>query len=177
MVLDISTAIVAGGKIRASLAAGKPIPSEWLVDSEGRPTSDGNLYPYKASLSPMGGHKGYGLALMIDVLSGLMSGSSVRDKIGPWMDDIANPTDHGHAFLAISPSVILGGNTFGGRMTTLVHGIKQSPTVPEAGSLKIPGEIEARNAEASKKDGIPLPDDVWESLQGAATDAGISLPD
>jgi LDH2 family malate/lactate/ureidoglycolate dehydrogenase len=177
MILDISTAIVAGGKIRANLAAGKPIPSEWLVDSEGRPTSDGNLYPYQASLSPMAGHKGYGLAIMIDVLSGLMSGSSVRDKIGAWMDDVAKPTDHGHAFLAFSPSVISGGNTFGLRMSTLVHGIKESPTVPEAGGLKIPGEIEARKSEAAHKDGIPLPDDVWESIQGAAADAGIQPPE
>jgi ureidoglycolate dehydrogenase (NAD+) len=175
MMLDISTAIVAGGKIRAAMAEGKPIPPDWLVDSEGRPTTDGNLYPDRASLSPMGAHKGYGLALMIDVLAGLLSGSSVRDKIGSWMvTDPALPTDHGHAFLAISPAVILGDNGFGDGMNSLISGVKASPVI--ADKLKIPGEIEARKAELAAKDGIPLPDDVWESLRGAAADAGISPP-
>ena len=177
MMLDISTAVVAGGKIKSAVAEGRPISADWLVDSEGRPTTDGHLYPDRASLNPMAGHKGYGLALMIEILSGPLSGAAVRDKVGSWIgDDPSIPTDHGHAFLAIDPATITGGNDFPGGMTSLIHGIKKIPVVSEAGALKIPGEIEHRKGEEAGAEGIPLPEDVWESLRGAATDASVPLP-
>jgi LDH2 family malate/lactate/ureidoglycolate dehydrogenase len=177
VMLDISTAIVAGGKVWASLAEGRPIPGDWLVDSEGRPTTDGRLYPQRASLNPMAAHKGYGLALMIDVLSGVLSGSAVRDKVGSWTGDTPSiHTDHGHAFLVIDPAVVGPGIDFTGRMSSLIDGVKACPTIPASGPLKMPGEMEAGKAEQAAKEGIPLPDDVWESLRVAAGDASIPLP-
>jgi len=176
--LDISTAVVAGGKVKALMAEGRPIPPDWLIDLEGRPTTDGNLYPLQASLSFMAGHKGYGLALMIEVLSGVLSGAAVRDKVGAWTTDVpARVTDHGHTFLVIDPATITGANTFPGGMSSLLDGIKECPTVAGAGALKIPGEMEAARAVQAEAGGIPLPDDVWESLQGAAQDAGVALPE
>ena len=176
--LDISTAVVAGGKVKALLADGKPIPPDWLIDLEGRPTTDGHLYPLQASLTPMAGHKGYGIALMIEVLSGVLSGSAVRDKVGSWStDELSRVTDHGHAFMVIDPATILGDNSFPNGMTSLIGGIKQCATVPEVGGLKIPGEMESERAAKAAAGGIPLPDDVWESLSGAAQDAGIALPE
>lgn len=177
MVLDISTAIVAGGKVKSNMAEGRPIPGDWLIDSEGRPTTDGNLYPQQASLNPMAGHKGYGLALMIEILSGLLSGAAVRDKVGWWtVGDPSRPTNHGHAFLVIDPTIVTGGNAFPGGMTSLIRGIKESPVVPEMDALKIPGEIEYAKRKKAEKEGIPLPEDVWESLRGAAEDASVALP-
>ncbi len=177
IMLDISTAIVAGGKVRNTMAEGRPIPSDWLVDSEGLPTTDGNLYPLHASLNPMAGHKGYGLALMIEILSGVLSGAGVRDDIPYWnTGDISRPTNHGHAFLVIDPAIITGGKRFPDDITSLFRGIKEVPVRSEVGELKIPGEIESNKAEQALKEGIPFPDDVWESLKEAAQDAAVAPP-
>ena len=176
VVLDISTAIVAGGKIRQTMAAGKPIPEGWLVDAEGRPTTDGNVYPFKGALLPMAGHKGYGLAIMIDVLSGVLAGAAVRDKVGSWMDDPATPTNHGHAFIVINPKVMLGLDQFEAGMNGLIDGVKAAPTIPEIPSLMMPGEIEHNKRAAALKNGIPLLDDVVDSLRLASKEASVPLP-
>jgi ureidoglycolate dehydrogenase (NAD+) len=107
-VLDIATAAAAGGKVAAAAAEGKSVPDTWLIDAEGRPTGDPTLFvQQKASLAPMAGHKGYGLALMIEILSGVLSGSALRDKVGIWMwEHFGRATDHSHAYMAINKGVL-----------------------------------------------------------------------
>ena len=178
VVLDISTAVVAGGKIRQSLAEGKNIPPGWLIDEEGMPTTDGALYPYHAALLPMAGHKGYGLAMMIEIFSGLLSGSLVRDKVGGWMfGDASAPTDHGHAFFAIDPNVFAGGGAFETRMNDLVRGIKASPPARGVDAILIPGEIEREKRRDAEKNGIPLPEDVREGIKAAAASVSVTVND
>jgi ureidoglycolate dehydrogenase (NAD+) len=176
VMLDMSTAVVAGGKIRQAMSAGRAIPEGWLVDLEGRPTTDGNLYPDQASLLPVGGHKGYGLALMIDVLAGALAQAAIRDKVGAWVYHPDRPTRHGHAFIVIDPKVISGLDVFQAGMNQLVDGVKSCATVPGVDSLSMPGEIEDRKRAAALKNGIPLADDVLESLSLAAKEAGVPLP-
>ena len=135
VMLDMSTAVVAGGKVWQSVAAGKPIPEGWLVDTEGRATTDGTLYPDNASLLPVGGFKGYGLAIMIDVLAGVLSGANIRDKVGAWVYNPDTPTHHGHAFIVIDPRVINGSfESFQSGMNELIDGVKTCDTVPSAGA-------------------------------------------
>ena len=103
ILLDMSIAIVAGGKVFARLKRGEPIPLGWLVDSEGQPSQNGELYPHSASLSPMGGHKGYGIGLLIEILSAVLSGAAVTKQVGSWIyGDQSLPTNHGAAFLVIN---------------------------------------------------------------------------
>jgi LDH2 family malate/lactate/ureidoglycolate dehydrogenase len=178
MVLDMATAEVAGGKVAAAAAEGKRIPESWLVDSEGRPAGDPNLFLQgKASLAPMAGHKGYGLALMIEVLSGALSGSSMRDDVGIWMrEPLGKPTGHGQAFLAIDPSVFLGQGLFPSRTDQLFQSIRSLPAAPGVDHVKIPGEIEQEKRKAALARGIEFPDEVLKLLRVAAEENGCPVP-
>jgi ureidoglycolate dehydrogenase (NAD+) len=178
MVLDIATAEVAGGKVAAAAAEGKRVPESWLVDSEGRPAGDPNLFLQgKASLAPMSGHKGYGLALMIEILSGALSGSLMRDEVGIWMrEPLGQPTGHGQAFLAIDPAVFLGADRFSLRMDRLFRSIRSSPTVAGVDHLKIPGEIEQGKRRRALTHGIDFPDEVLRLLRVAAEENSCPVP-
>jgi ureidoglycolate dehydrogenase (NAD+) len=105
--LDIATAAVAGGKVYAAVARGEPIPADWLVGADGRPTTDGCLYPQHAALAPMAGHKGYGFALLAEILSGVLSGGAVVSQVGSWMADPPEaPSRHAAGFVAIDVGTI-----------------------------------------------------------------------
>jgi LDH2 family malate/lactate/ureidoglycolate dehydrogenase len=174
VVLDMATAVVAGGKITQALAAGQPIPEGWIVDFEGRPTTDGKLFAHSASLLPVAGYKGYGMAAMIEILSGVLSGSAMRGEVGLWGHDLVNPSDHGHAFIAIDPHMIAG-RAFSRRMDEMIDGVKASPVVEGMESLFMPGEIEHNKRVAALQGGIPLGDDVVESLRATAAEASLVL--
>jgi ureidoglycolate dehydrogenase (NAD+) len=177
VMLDMSTAVVAGGKIWQAVASGKSIPEGWLVDSEGRPTTDGTLYPDRASLLPVGGYKGYGLAIMIDVLSGVLARAAIRDKVGAWVNNPGTPTMHGHTFIVIDPKIVGGGfDTFKSGMNELIGGVKSCATVPGVASLMMPGEIEDGNRTSALKNGIPLRDDIIDTLREAAQESGVPFP-
>src|SRR3546814_10473515 len=92
--------VVARAKIRQALAQGQAIPSSWATDKQGRPTTD----PKEALagfLMAIGGHKGYGLALVVDLLAGLLSGASYLTRVSSWVDNPEAPQDLGHFFLLI----------------------------------------------------------------------------
>jgi ureidoglycolate dehydrogenase (NAD+) len=178
MVLDISTAAVAGGKVMVAASEGKSVPGDWLVDAMGQPTTDPHLFlRLEAFLAPMAAHKGYGLALMIEVLSGALSGGAMRDKIGSFVDPPDRSAHYGHAFLAIDPEVILGGNLFGGQLDELFGGIRRLPAAPGFGHVKIPGEIEREKRDEALASGIVLPADVVEVLRAVAEETGCRLPE
>jgi ureidoglycolate dehydrogenase (NAD+) len=175
VVLDMATAVVAGGKITQALAAGRPIPEGWMVDLEGRSTTDGRLFAHSASLLPLAGFKGYGLAAMIEILSGVLSGSALRDKVGLWGHDLVKPSHHGHAFIAIDP-ILIAGQAFHRRMDELIDGVKASPVVGGLDPLCMPGENEHNERVAALTSGISLGDDVVKSLRVIAAEASLPFP-
>ncbi|MDB6092650.1 MAG: Ldh family oxidoreductase [Verrucomicrobia bacterium] len=178
MVLDMATAEAAGGKVSAAAAEGKSVPNTWLVDLQGRPTIDPNQFlQHKAFLAPMAGHKGYGLALMIEILSGALSGAAMREQVGKWYwepRDIS--TDHSHAFIAINPAVFLGADIMPARMDELFQDIRSGPVVPGMGNVKIPGDIEREKRAKALQAGIEFPVEVLQLLQVAAEENGCAIP-
>jgi LDH2 family malate/lactate/ureidoglycolate dehydrogenase len=179
MVLDIATAAAAGGKVAAAAAAGKTVPPDWLVDEQGAPVTDPNRYlAGTAFLAPMSAHKGYGLGLMVEVLSGALSGSGMRAAVGmaDW-DPPEQETDYGHAFMSINPALFLGQGVFQERMDSLLGGIKGLPSTPGSGGVKIPGEIEQEKRKKALERGIELPQDVIAALQKVAQENGVPAPD
>ncbi|NLX07300.1 MAG: Ldh family oxidoreductase [Phycisphaerae bacterium] len=174
VLLDIAMSTVAGSKIYQAISQGKPIPNTWIVDGEGVPTTDGGVYPHAASLLPMAGHKGYGLALLIDILSALVTGAASRGEVVSWIfGDQTVPTGHGHAFISIDPGAIVPIEQFKQRMDAMIRDIRRQPKAKNSQRIFLPGEMEWEKFDEAQRLGIALPDDVAESLALLAKETGV----
>ena len=174
LMLDISTGAVAGGKIYAAQKLGQPIPDNWIVGPDGRPTSDLTLFPDRAALLPMAGHKGYGLALLIEVLSGALTGAAMTWGVRAWMkSDPSLPTNHGSAFVAIDVSAMGPFQNFVDRVNSLVRELREAPKAEGSQRVYLPGEIEWEKRKAALKNGIAFPGDVVMTLQELADSLGL----
>src|SRR6266542_4325478 len=128
------------------------------------------------ALTPAAGHKGYGLALLIETLSGILSGAEFTWRVRSWtFDDPAVPTNHGAAFLAIDPGALMPLAQFTRRVEELVDEIHAAPRAEGVDRLYVPGEMEWERHDRSLKEGIRLPGDVVERLQSAAELTGLDL--
>lgn len=176
ILLDVALSTVAGGKVYAARQAGRPIPGDWLIGPDGKPTTDAMLYPGTAALAPAGGHKGYGLALLVEALSALLTGAAMTRQVGDWMrGDAAQPTGHGAAFLAVDVEGIAGG-AFARRVAELVDEVHAVPPAEGVERVLVPGEREWAHRRRVLADGIPLPPDVATAVEVAATAAGVTPP-
>lgn len=176
ILLDMSVATVAGGKVYAARTRGESIPNTWLVGADGKPTTDPSGYPQVGALQPAAGHKGYGIALLIETLAGVLSGASFTWQVGNWLwDDGAKPTDHGAAFLAIDVNTIMPAAEFTRRVEALVDEIHAAPRAEGVERLFVPGEMEWEKHARAARDGIALPPDVVESLRDSANMVGLRL--
>jgi len=173
--LDIASSAVAIGKIRIAKALGQQVPNTWLVDSDGLPTTDATAYPHAAAPQPFAGHKGYGIALMIEVLAGLLCNGSSRWDVGSWTDaDPSLPTHHGAAFLAIDVGQIIPLQAFKNRVDTMIRDIRETPKAKGVDRICVPGEMEWEKRREAMANGIALPEDVRASLRGVAADVGLT---
>ena len=174
MLLDISTATVAGGKVYAARMLGEAIPDTWLLGADGRPTIDPSGYPQVGALQPAAGHKGYGLSLLIETLSGILTGAGFTWRVGNWMwDDGKQPTNHGAAFMAIDVRAMMDPVEFARRMEALIEEIHAAPLAEGATQLRVPGEMEWENYDRAMANGIALPEDVVVNLDKAAALTGL----
>jgi ureidoglycolate dehydrogenase (NAD+) len=177
ILLDIATAAVAGGKVYAAHTRGEPIPPTWLIDEEGRPTTDGALYPARASLAPMAGHKGYGFGLWCEILSGALPGGKLTWQVGSWMfDEPSLPSSHNASFVVIDVGAIAPREQFDQSLKSLIDELHSAPTAEGTERVLLPGEREWNSYRRSKAAGIDLPIDVIEKLQLAASLTGVSPP-
>jgi ureidoglycolate dehydrogenase (NAD+) len=177
IVLDIASAAVAGGKVRIAQALNQKVPDNWLVDAEGVPTTDPMVYPQAGALLPFAGHKGYGIALMIETLSAVLAGGAIMGTVGSWMDsDPSQPTGHGAAFLAIDVSAMAPLDVFKIRVDAVIREIRAAPKAKGADRIYVPGEMEWQKRRDALERGIALPDDVMASLRGLAHDLTIETP-
>lgn len=174
ILLDIATAAVAGGKVYAAHQRGEPIPPTWLIDRQGRPTTDGSLYPHEAALAPMAGHKGYGLALWAEVLSAVLPGGPMTWQVGSWIfDPLDKPSRHNAAFMAIDVAAISPPEKFGQRIQALIDEIHAAPPAVGVDHVLVPGEREWALHRQALKEGISLPEDVVTKLRLVAADCGL----
>jgi len=176
LMLDMSVATVAGGKVYAARERGEPIPATWLIGEDGLPTDDAASYPEHSVLTPAAAHKGFGLALLIESLAGALSGAAMTWQIRSWLGDApALPTGHGAAFLALDCAAI--GDDLPGRIDGLIDEIHAAPTAAGAPRLLVPGEIEWERFSVAQASGIALPSDVLASLRESAGIARLDLDD
>ena len=107
IMLDIATSAVAATKIFAAKTEGRSIPDTWLVDDAGAPTTDPTIYPEHGAQLPMAGHKGYGLAVLVEILTAVLTGSAMMGEVHSWVADDPVPPNQGHAFLALDVGAMM----------------------------------------------------------------------
>ena len=171
--LDIATSVVAVSKLFSARAAGHPIPDNWIVDEQGRSSTDPNDYPDRATILPMAAHKGYGIALLIEILSGVLTGSAFLSGIHRWVDEDPLPADQGHAFLAIDIGKLMPPGSFAERMKVLLSEVRSSKK-GGADRVYLPGEMEWERREEAYRNGLALPDFVLENLVRIAGETGLT---
>jgi ureidoglycolate dehydrogenase (NAD+) len=175
ILLDIATAAVAGGKVYAAHTRGEAIAPTWLIGPDGRPTTDGSLYPAQASLAPMAGHKGYGLGLWCEILSAVLPGGNVTWQVGSWIfDEPAKPSWHNASFTVIDVNAVSPRAEFDRRLAKLIDEIHAAPTADGIERVLLPGERESMNLRQAREQGIALPADVVEKLTAAAELVGAA---
>jgi LDH2 family malate/lactate/ureidoglycolate dehydrogenase len=172
MILDIATSVVARGKVQLYALEGKPIPLGWALDADGRPTTD-SVAASAGSMLPLGGHKGYGLALIVEILSSMLTGAAFGDRIGQLFDNLDTPQNVGHFFGALDISGFIPIDAFKERMDTLVDYVKANPLAEGHDEILVPGELEARKAAEYRREGIPIAVDVATTFADLAADLDV----
>ena len=173
-VLDMATSQVAANRVILARDEGEPsIPEGWAVDAEGVPTTD----PAKAvSVVPLGGYKGYGLALMVEVLSGLLSGAGVTHGIGRMYDEWDRPQDVGHFFCVLDPERMSGRARFTELLDGLLAELRAIPPAPGFDEVLVAGDPEERTQRERERDGIPLGPALWASLEILSSEMNVEVP-
>ena len=167
MILDMATSVVARGKIIQAERLGEQIPEGWAVDINGDPTTDAQA-ALAGSVLPFGGPKGYGIALMVEVMAAMFSGANSGPEIGDLYDDLDRPQGVGAFFTLHDVAAFQPLDQFGRRMEHLFEAIKHSG--PENREVLIPGELEARAARRNEEQGITVPQAVIADLQKLSPD-------
>jgi ureidoglycolate dehydrogenase (NAD+) len=173
--MDMATSIVAMGKIdHVAAEKGEEIPAGWAVDDEGEPTTD----PTRVrALKPMGGAKGYCLAVIVDMLAGLLSEAGQSTETGPLYDDYDEGMGLGHFFLAIDVATMRDIDAFERAVEVFVEGLKRVDTKDGVDEVLYPGEIENRNARENRERGVPINRNVYGKLEEIADRYDVSIPD
>ncbi|GFG53022.1 lactate dehydrogenase [Mycolicibacterium agri] len=169
VVLDIANIGVARGKVYAARQRGERLPEGWAVDASGLPTTDPQA-AIDGLILPMAGHKGYAISFMMDVLSGVLTGSAFgSDVVGPYVPD--RRSGCGHLVIAINIAVIMAPEVFVQRMDELISSLKRSRTAPGQ-EIVVPGELENR-AVAAASGSVTLAARTVEELNDLAAACGV----
>jgi uncharacterized oxidoreductase len=170
IVLDISTCAIAEGKLRNMLNGGKPVPANSIIDSKGKPSTDASDFygPPPGALLPFGGHKGFALGLLTDILAGALSGAGCSDP---------NVTRIGNAFLVtvIDVGSARGLSAFDEQVSNLVNYVKSSRLAEGVDEILVPGEPELREQARRAQSGIPIDDKTWSLIMETAQRYGVPV--
>lgn len=171
MVLDIANTAVARGKVYLAKQKGLPIPLGWAINALGEPTTD----PREAIdglILPLAGHKGYAIAMMMDVFSGVLTGSNFGGAVnGPYQAD--RRSGCGHLMIALNIEAFQPLGLFSERMEELIEQTKAVPPASGFDEVLYPGEPEARNEKRNREQGLELPEDTLADLRKVAERTGL----
>lgn len=175
ILLDMATSIVARGKIILAAKEGKSIPEGWAVDPEGEFTTDPES-ALKGAVLPFGGPKGSGIALMIDILSGILSGAQFGTHIGSLYDDFTKPQNVGNFIIVLNVSNFCPIEEFKERVELMRQEIKNLPRAKGVDEILLPGEVEFRKYIENKKSGILLSPEVIRELKEVGESVSVKFP-
>jgi uncharacterized oxidoreductase len=169
ILLDISASTIAEGKIKVALNKGVPVPENCLIDAQGRPTTDPKAFyadPPGAILS-MAGHKGYGLAMMCEVLAGALTGGGCSDPKN------ADRLSNSMLSILIDPGLFQKKPAFSAEIERFIAWVKSSKKTTPDGEILVPGEIEDRTKAKRLRDGIEIDETTWSQIQATAKLVGV----
>jgi LDH2 family malate/lactate/ureidoglycolate dehydrogenase len=173
VVLDMANSVVARGKIRLAAKEGRQIPSDWAVTLNGEPTTDPQA-ALAGFLLPIGGYKGYGITLMVDLLTGVLANSSYGPQVNG-MDIVDAIGGVGHTFIAVSISAFDEVTAFKARMDAYIDEIKGSKKAKGVEVIYLPGEPEFLKEQTRRRTGIPLHVNIVNDLRKIAGETGVTL--
>lgn len=172
VLLDIATTVAAYGKVKVAAQKGESIPEGWMIDRQGNSITD----PQKSaegSLLPIGGYKGYGLAVMIGLLAGALNNAAVGKGTIDFNAHHDLITNTGQTIIAIDPTAFGDKDAFIGRVIDLVEDLKSSSTLPGVKEIRVPGDGAAKTMVERTKAGIPISPELLEALNTCAKECGI----
>jgi LDH2 family malate/lactate/ureidoglycolate dehydrogenase len=167
IILDMAISVAARAKIRNAAKAGRSIPDTWATDRFGRPTTDPNE-ALNGFLLPIGGHKGYGLAPVVDLLAGVLSGAAYLTHVKSWVDSPEQPQNLGHYFVLIDTKRLGGADWLCARMNDFAEILHSTPPADPDAPVLVPGEIENRNLARARRERVRLDVALLAKLQAFA---------
>lgn len=176
ILVDLSTGAAAMSSVRLALAQNKPISPDLFVDNKGNPITDPSKVNSFSTMRSFGGARGYCLALMVEVLSAVLSQAALSTSIPDLREDISRPSGTGHLFLVIKIEDLLPLESYYATMDELVESIHVSQPLPGFERVDVPGDARWRAFDQSEIDGIPLNCSVVKSLSELARDLGVDVP-
>ena len=173
IVLDMATTVAAYGKVKAKAQRGEMMPEGWMMDRAGKPLLD----PKRAEegfLLPIGGYKGYGLALIVGLLAGTLNGAAMGKDVIDFNHDDTSVTNTGQAICMIDLSAFGDIDAFKQRVDTLARDLRASERIDGVERIWLPGEQSEQRRRNYAKDGIPLPPALVKQLDTLAAELNIS---
>jgi LDH2 family malate/lactate/ureidoglycolate dehydrogenase len=173
--LDMATTTVAAGKVFMAMINGQPeIPAGWAFDAQGVPTTN-TQEAYKGMLMPLGGYKGSGLAMMVEILSAVLGGGAMANQVGG-IRFRGKTVRVSQTFVAIDIARFMPIEEFTARVEWLVNLMKSTPTAPGYDEVLVAGDAEWRTEARRLSEGIPIPDGNWETLVKTAGRVKVEVP-
>lgn len=172
IVLDMATTVAAYGKVKTAAQRGETMPEGWMMDKEGNPLTD----PKRADegfLLPIGGAKGYGLALIFGILAGTLNGAAFGRDVVDFNADSKSTTNTGQFIVAINVAAFMDIDHFKRQVDDVITAMKSSPTLPGFDEVRLPGEHSWKVYEQRSKQGIPLHPSLVDRLMALARELGI----
>ncbi len=172
MIMDIANTAVARGKLYLAKQHSQAIPDGWATDKHGNPTTDA-IAGIAGNILPLAGHKGYAISTMMDMLSGVLTGSKFANDVnGPYAPE--GDSGVGHMAIALNIEAFRPLIEFNADMEDLISRIKATPKAPGTDEIYYPGEIEVVTERQNLQSGITLPEKTVHELNTAARDLGVA---
>jgi uncharacterized oxidoreductase len=170
IIVDISTCTIAEGKIKVAFNKGQRVPEDCILDAEGHPTDDPRAFyaTPPGAILPLGGHKGYGLSVIAEVLAGALTGGTCS-HFG--VDRVANNM----LTIVLDPHLLQQAGGFSQEIRGLIDHVKSSRTVAPDGEILMPGEPEARSRVRKLRDGIEIDQTTWSQIEATAASLGVPV--
>ena len=155
IILDMALSVAARAKIRKLLEQGQPMPEGWAADADGKPTTDPKK-GLEGFLLPVGGHKGYGLAVMVDLLAGLLSGAAFLTQVQAWDKNPEAAQNLGHVFILIDTARLHAADWMRERMAEFGDILRSTPPADPAQPVMAPGDREMALHARARREGIAV---------------------